>query len=1214
MERSESESSEEGSDRVDSEESEDNESRYGYSVDGAGSGDEDEENEDESEGESNDDEVKPMNFADTTVNDTFFKSVDAAAQAELVGLVREAQVLVEMSGFESDQFPDVLYVLLEKPMRALQTRLHLKFKVATNKPLTMDIIFQYIYANLVAGVYGTTVAALDADRIQRGDNQNAYLRYAFEVNVDDYNVIADLISRSGEDDARPFSANQLIVDLAEAISESFCVLLGYLTKEPATRARLLTGTDDYKCAGSKAEMAGMATHNDERKAVKRGPSFIICATTLLRVPLVIAMLHLDDKEEKLMMADKFKDGLLKHVVPQLGGTGFTRVVGDFDRGSFGMLKVFKELGGIFVATLKKRSKVNRANKFHAVPTFDASVPKYVDKTEALVVSERGPATTLFVQDDKLGGVQAAQRYKNRLTYLATNVPELCGPVFMLRDIKGLKPAVPPDDPLTILVVEAWSALPVRELAPAQGDKLWRVLRKFKITSTFAEQMAVSDDKWRAYYQATNDDYEGVAGPFLADDDLEPWAVRFDADEPDSSIAHVSSATITSAMQYMDTLSKIRLKSGKRAGLPAKLFDVVGDMDDCDIKALVRAARAVRVSGYNSLKVATASEDDRERVSNLILEVIEDKYQPFSFADEYANRADQAFVGNRSTRTGHHLEPVVRAAIPQFLIDYNAAEFARVVPSRNGVYESLRSVHLVDSPDGFVATSKRADPRRAKDVEVHALEIKVRTTRETIDESARLLEEHGAVAGVHLSYPPTEAELEHARAVMEGTLDHLLQVIHHIAVLGVRGVFYVQADGRNKGDIIRAVAITITNEFAAMHRRVCALTGDAHMPWLNDLDAPRATPYFTSKNDFLSSVALSRALRERVIGKPITGVAKGPKTAIASAHDVLKTPTDVIHQETLGIRPDTGPRNAVFNVVTELLLISALGAMRIFRAMSACREAGALRDGFDIARLGGIRRLRALLNLTAGSKRTIILNGARQIDPARFTSARMAAARVARAAAASASPIDDGRTWRPTREEYAKMLALRDAACAGISQSVAFSVEPLTRLRTRELVVNPAADATAKDKELRHLQVNLPSNQRPRCILSCEYCECGSCAGVRRGFKTSQKCSLCGVVLDVKPRRSLGGRSAWEVFHGVEKLPAHSFAVATEAPAAEGQPAAAYGVVAAAASGDGSEKRGAVTERSDSAKKRRHSKKFAHEADLSSTQMRILKLDFQRGGE
>ena len=406
------------------------------------------------------------------------------------------------------------------------------------------------------------------------------------------------------------------------------------------------------------------------------------------------------------------------------------------------------------------------------------------------------------------------------------------------------------------------------------------------------------------------------------------------------------------------------------------------------------------------------------------------------------------------------------------------------------------------------------------------------------------------------------------------LEHILQVVHHAAVLDIGEVVYVNADSRRGGAILRVVIVAVSAEVRANHVHTFDLIGRIHVPWIADPDSAVELPGTFGEEDTREAFALREALRAEA---PVMGQTTSCKPATIKLHNLLKTGADSNQVDILALHPDTAGRGARFNLLVDVMLVGATVAVKAFAVHQAAKVLGALEFDFDPTTLGSARRMRDSVGRAYGSMKTALLDGVRGMDITKYERVRSPTPQAARLArvVAQADP-----NWAPEDARFWTMgVALRDAANAGSSQASAWE--------NSELLCAWRLNTSVERGHVHHQEL-VAKDKRRRCILDCEECTSGlETPHGRSGHKASVFCTVCGVYLSIVPREYFGGRSSWVVFHEDREFPRHVYAAAAAA-AAPPPPQ----------DGDDDDDDVGVPQASggtDSARKRRNRKKYQHVA-------------------
>ena len=1099
--------------------------------------DDDESSEEEDDEDAEDDGWTRQSPESTKLDDAFTSKVDDAVRAEFVGATRAARQLCKQFGYDPKDLPDVVMMFMQDMLSVMRRHLAAGFQRRTSRGLDLGTLVRFIVCVSVAGTYNEAYSNLAADFVAHGDERNAFMRFDAEMSNDDFAALAREIDARTEG-VRPGSADPLIEELRTALCDSFSRVLSYMRTE--LDVYLLLGVDDLQSKGVNAFLAGVVAKYNKMKATKLGPVCIFAGSGFLRLPIGFIQETLDGKErgEKIgpLLVDALKRQLDKHGVP------FDRIVADFDRGSGPMKRAFAEEGGKYVATIQKPGPRNKQNRFSQVKNDGDDPPKYHVEGELFVVAENGPPLSVFVTNENLGVTQVAQRVKNRITYLETNVLELQGAVLGL----SAKPprAFAPSANDVVGDVEARAALlsHVRLLVADQRTAVWRNLRKGGVvTSTGVIHLARLDAQWQRNYELCGSEYTGIAGLVMPDDGLDEGEVAFveRTTQNDDVRVYPSAcpADLERSRRHMQLIQRLRLS--EEPHLPADLAGVAGDLvDDAPPMALVKAARALQLDGASDLKVKNMDDDDADALRERIREAREDYAVPANTFASMLDQGDKSFAGTRATKGGIVLEPLVRAKLPEFVSASSKGASRLAVFDAEGLYESLASPYCATSPDGLFVLQSGISPR-----EVGIVEIKCLEDTSALQKVADAKVEFGRV---RIKSKMSDAELAAVKKHIPDHADHIPQLLHHAAVFNTRLVLYCTAAAREGGAIKRVLIFEFDQAVLDDHVFTFDLVGRCHAPWLADPECER--PYPPSVDAEVANMCLTtrRLLRSKA---PLGQGAVGGKSAVAVAHNVCKTPADTLHAEIIRSRFDSAGRGARFNQVVDMIHIGVITATRIHAAMGLAESLGVWRTDFDRSDLPSLKQLRRDLNKRIGGMRARIRDFARELKPDRYGDIHVPIFPVAPGTLAAALEQVQDADWLPNQPEFWNLsLKLRDAANAGANQAAAWNTDKIL-----------VAFRTHTSGPHHHVHEKVKIGNRRRCIIGCTKCPEDD-AHSREGPTSSFMCSRCGVVLSCTEREEFGNRSSWDVFHNDQVLPAHPYTGEPQASAASASPTAPHNVL------------------------------------------------------
>lgn len=1150
---------------------------YGAS-DGSGSEFEDEDEDETAETLSN----SVIDASDMQLDFRFTESLVGSLRAEVIGVANTFAKICREFGYDADNTADVLFFFLQDVLRAMQKHLATGFLRTRGKALTISTLFKFITCVFVAGTYNEAYSNLAADAQARGDKRNSFMRFDAELTLEDFNAImTEIDGRTAG--TRPGAEDPLLVEMRKGVTDSFARMLGYMCAE-TERVMLVLGVDDLQSKGSNAFAAGVTVKYNKAKATKLGIVSIVTALLVTRVPVAIVQETLDGKERGEKLGTLFANTIEKQLFAFAPGVPLTRVLADFDRGSSSMKHALARKGGLYVATIKKGGVRNPYNVFVSVSTAESDPPGYYDEERHVLVTEKGAAVSRFVRvNDRM--TQVAQRIKNRLTFLETNVPELQGAVVSLLK-RPARALMPPSDPSELANFQAVQALMsnVNMLCDEQRTVLWRIFRKHVITSTTVLKLARLDDQWRAHAELVGEDLTMVCGSFVRNERLANWKVGRNAE----GFPSINSATATAAKAHLDFINELRLH--RERALSRDLQAIAGDaIDDADGPALVRGGRALKIKGLP--KITAAKELKPAQLATLrdsVRSAREETIPPDTFA-AILEHGEASFKPTRAMKAGIQLEPVVRAAIPAFIAQHSNNAVAVSVFDAPGLYESKRSLYALTSPDGLFSLRRSGGACQVGVLEIKCLE----------DEDA--LAKVGALPNKFMSVAVTTSMADSAVAAVKAAipdhLDHLPQLLHHASVFDAASVMYVTASAREGGAIKRAVLVDFAVDVRRNHVQVLDVVGRAFIPWVAD---PASMISFHERLDeeaARASLVMRRLIREQA---PLGKGSMGGKAGIATAHNVCKTPTDALHADIIDVRLNTASRGARVNQAVDLIHMAVISAVRVQATYRFVRSVGGFDQDFSRESLGDLKHMRRGINAQIGNKAEFLRSAARDMDVERYehfrTQQPVTAEELSKIVSEAVDPY-----WKPQDANFwTETGKLRDEANRGVKQaSIWFSHPLLTAWRTHSSAA--------------HGHVHEPEklDKRRKCVLDCTGCDRAAEAHPREGPTTCYMCKRCGVALSMVKRDHFGGRSSWDVFHGDKVMPAHPYLSIAEGSAAPTlEPATQSSSAPSATSFTGAPLN--ASQPSNSARKRRNKRMF-HEAAGSSAALNLVKA-FQKSSD
>jgi len=1124
--------------------------------------------------------VSRFDASATKLDFEFWEKLTQSARCEVVGVARTYALLCRQFGYEPTSMSDAWGLMLEDLCSVLHKSLAAGFHQRTGRALTFSHVFRFVLCIVAAGTYNETYTNYAKDKETNEEKSNHFMRFSGELPLDEFNAIVDEIDKAKRGTLRPGSEDPLLKEARDAVTNSFGRLLSYLEHEDTASSYALLGVDDLQSKGADGFRAGVAVHYNTKKATKLGIVNILGALCVTRIPIALVQLTLDGKERGETLSGLFRDAVLGAFNKHAPRVGVQRVLADFDRGMTSLLRSLARDGMLYVATLQKPGKRNKRNVFAVVAKEGDAPPSYYEEASHVLVAENGASVSHFAMPRE-GVTQVAQRTKNRLAFLETNVPELQGAVISLQTRAGHQSDEEEDLTKSDLLEK------VVILTGLQRNRIWRILRKYIITSTVVLFLCRLDDKWKLNAELCGEEYRGVVGSIVCDDDLDEETVEHRGDN--EIFPHASTARVEEARAHFAMLQQLRLQDVPR--LSAALQAVAGArLENARAVDLVKAAKALKLALPQGVTVRSAAALKPAQLHSL-RQSVEDARVQYNLEDATEALfalAEQHFPGNRATKSGVLLEATVRAGVSAFVEEATKSICTMGVFDLPGLYESKGTPYLLTSPDGGIVFQHGDE-----DPVTGILEIKC------IEDSsllAKIAAQNKMFLEVRVSTDMNEEDIAALKVAVPEHLDHLPQVIHHAAVFDVECVAYVSADTHMGGRIVRVVVFTVDDDMRRRHVSAFDLVGRAYMPWVADEESATPFPDGVSEDDARAGLALRRALRKAA---PIDGLLPGGKSAAANAHNLLKVSADVTHQDVLRVRYNCGPRGPKINQIVDLVHIGTIAAARVFAAHQHVASTTGLGASVTHAKLGNLKQIRRAMNrvIGQGGLRQFLRSAVRHTDVTRYAGVRTAVIAQQPLLVAPSVPLDPH--WRPLDKAYwADARALRDAVARGAGQAAAFYSNPTLSAFRRH---------TYEAEGHQHKAV--PIQSRQRCVLDCEGCVKGKQEHTRRGCTVTKRCSNCGVALSLVPRAYFarpGGppRSAWHVFHEDMELPKHPYATAGGATV-EPEPAVSSAAAASAASGS------QAPQRTDSSRKRRSAALFLVEEERVTGVKR--KLNFRASG-
>ena len=491
------------------------------------------------------------------------------------------------------------------------------------------------------------------------------------------------------------------------------------------------------------------------------------------------------------------------------------------------------------------------------------------------------------------------------------------------------------------------------------------------------------------------------------------------------------------------------------------------------------------------------------------------------------------------------EPLVRKELPRILVSVGV-EMQRMGRqnwfmsvsdlAEDGLRESNYSEYGVTSVDGLFVARGSDGVERAFFWENKAL-----SGEKVLPEAEELKARHGGVVFLDVGPNPTKDDILGYQAIFGSRRDDFVQLLHHAAVTGLRGV-YSQVNPTT-GKLIRVVLVSFDPTFLVRHLAALHRVFSLVAPYLTDLEFPvpkmlAAGARQVTADTLSFALKCSRNMRQFLRTNP-HAAQHDQKLLPHVAHfwNRHKSAVDATTRQARELYVSTGNRGVVRALFFEAFGIFVVSLCRIWNAVQVRRK---IQSGVVFRSREEVMRA-----LSAKGMRETLLDCLHEFDVAKIA-VSPSRHRILPAADAAALNVRRDQNFRPGDADWidAARTALRNVNSTSLGRADAFNSDLLLRtVRMNSAKVFP-----------KHDKVRMP---KQNCVLCCARCpdkhtkkEQG-----RKGHTTTNMCSECQTHLCEIPR--FGSKSCFDVWHAEADLPLH-------VQAREGATGTPHGVAAAAA--------------------------------------------------